>query len=199
VSRGSRFALVGGHPVLDLVNTVSWRRDPARRIERVPDFAALLAWSGRAGIADAAERRRLARRAPETGARALRAVHMLREHLHDALTSTGRPREEAIELLWPELTTALCQARPAGLPVRAEIYLAEPCDLQRRLALLALDLFRSEDVGRVSVCADAACGWVFLDRSHNRTRRWCSSSDCGNRNRVRQYTARPARAQRPRA
>jgi predicted RNA-binding Zn ribbon-like protein len=47
----------------------------------------------------------------------------------------------------------------------------------------------------VSACADHDCGWVFLDRSRNRTRRWCSSGERGNRNRVRIYNARHAPAQ----
>jgi predicted RNA-binding Zn ribbon-like protein len=59
-------------------------------------------------------------------------------------------------------------------------------------ALLALQFLISEDVRLVSACADRDCGWVFLDRDHNRTRRWCSSGDCGNRNRFRIYNARHA-------
>jgi predicted RNA-binding Zn ribbon-like protein len=195
LSRPSRSELIAGHPVLDLVNTVSWRGDPARRIERVPDFDALLAWSARAGLINAAELGRLAaaaRRAPGRGARALADTRRLRERLHQALTSTEARRQEAIQLMWPQLTAALRHVLPEGLPPRLTIELREPNDLTRRLALLALQFLTSEDVRLASACADRDCGWVFLDRSRNRTRRWCSSGDCGNRNRVRQYNARHA-------
>ncbi len=194
------YALVGGHPVLDLVNTVSWRGDPSRLIERIPDFDAFVSWSGRAGLTTATERERLASSDSgdhRLGARAVRDAHWLREHLHDALTASGAARARAIELLWPKLIAAQRDAQPEGWPLAGRITLTEPGDLPRRLALLGLELLSSEDVRRVSVCADHACGWVFLDRSRNHTRRWCSSTDCGNRHRVRQYNARHAGGQRP--
>ncbi len=68
----------------------------------------------------------------------------------------------------------------------------EPNDLPRKLAVLSLQFLISDDVRLVNTCQDPECGWVFLDRSRNHTRRWCSSSDCGNRNRVRRYNARHA-------
>jgi predicted RNA-binding Zn ribbon-like protein len=197
MSRPSRFDLIGGHPVLDLVNTVSWRGNPARRVEHLPDFAALLAWSGRAGLITAAELDRAgAAASPPRGSEehALADTRRLRERLHEALTATGSGRQRAIELAWPQLTAALRHARPAGLPLRLTIELREPDDLTRRLALRALQLLTSEDVALVSVCGDPDCGWVFLDGSRNRSRRWCSSADCGNRNRVRRYQARRADA-----
>jgi predicted RNA-binding Zn ribbon-like protein len=195
LSRPSRFELIGGHPVLDMVNTVSWRGNSARRIERVPDFDALLAWSARAGLIHAAELGHVsaaARVEYGRGARALTDTRWLRERLHEALTSTGPRRQQAIQLLWPQLTSALRHAQPEGLPLQLAIEVHEPDDLTRRLALLALQFLTSDDVRLVKVCADDDCGWVFLDRSRNRTRRWCSTADCGNRNRVRRYNARRA-------
>lgn len=195
MSTAPSFELIGGHPVLDLVNTVSWRGDAARRTERIPGFDALLEWLVRAGVANADERGRLAdstRDAPEPAVRALAGTRRLREGLHDALTTDGRRRTEAIDLLWPQLTTAVSRTRPEGLPVRATIDLLEPGDVPRKLAVLAFEFLGSSDMRRVGRCADPACGWLFLDRSRGLTRRWCSSSDCGNRNRVRRYYARQA-------
>jgi hypothetical protein len=42
--------------------------------------------------------------------------------------------------------------------MRGTIDLAAPSDLRRRLAVLALRFLESEDVLRVGVCADPACG-----------------------------------------
>jgi predicted RNA-binding Zn ribbon-like protein len=195
LSRPYRLELIAGHPVLDLVNTVSWRGNPRRRIERIQDFDALLAWSESAGLLDRNEHERIRRatdRTPELQRRTLADVKRLRESLHQALTATGPEREQALQHLWPQLTAALRHLHPRDLPLTMTIEIHEPNDLPRKLALLALQLLASDEVRLVNACADPECGWVFLDRSHNRSRRWCSSSDCGNRNRVRRYHARHA-------
>ena len=44
------------------------------------------------------------------------------------------------------------------------------------------ELLTSPEIERISQCQDdRGCGWVFLDRSPARARRWCSMADCGNR------------------
>ena len=46
----------------------------------------------------------------------------------------------------------------------------------------AMRLLTAEDLSRVGQCADdRGCGWLFYDRSRNRSRRWCSMETCGNR------------------
>jgi predicted RNA-binding Zn ribbon-like protein len=45
----------------------------------------------------------------------------------------------------------------------------------------AADLLISDEFRRVKKCADPVCGWLFLDISRNRSRRWCDMADCGNR------------------
>ncbi|MFD3657498.1 CGNR zinc finger domain-containing protein [Streptomyces sp. NPDC058620] len=34
-------------------------------------------------------------------------------------------------------------------------------------------------------CDGPGRGWFFLDRTRSSSRRWCSSGDCGNRDRAR--------------
>jgi predicted RNA-binding Zn ribbon-like protein len=58
------------------------------------------------------------------------------------------------------------------------------------VARSAANLLVSSDLDRVKVCDGPGCGWMFLDGSRNRSRRWCDSRDCGNRERVRQHLAR---------
>ncbi len=44
------------------------------------------------------------------------------------------------------------------------------------------DLLTSDLINRVGQCANVCgCGWLFLDTSRNRSRRWCSMETCGNR------------------
>lgn len=43
---------------------------------------------------------------------------------------------------------------------------------------------------RLRVCRDPSCGWVFFDRSRNRSGVWCDMAVCGNRAKARKYRAR---------
>lgn len=60
------------------------------------------------------------------------------------------------------------------------------------IACSAADLLTtSELLERVGQCADdRGCGWLFLDLSKNRSRRWCDINDCGNRAKQRRHYAR---------
>lgn len=52
-------------------------------------------------------------------------------------------------------------------------------------------------LNRMKACADPECRWIFLDRSKPGSRRWCSSTGCGNRHKTRVYRARQNRAAAP--
>src|SRR5207247_343918 len=43
----------------------------------------------------------------------------------------------------------------------------------------------SAELGRLKKCPSANCGWIFLDTTRNRTRRWCDMKVCGNRAKAR--------------
>ena len=43
---------------------------------------------------------------------------------------------------------------------------------------------------RLKMCANDQCHWLFLDESKNRSRQWCGSATCGNRERVRRFRIR---------
>ncbi|WP_280395072.1 CGNR zinc finger domain-containing protein [Nocardia brasiliensis] len=67
----------------------------------------------------------------------------------------------------------------APLPVRIAV----------ETAMAMIDLIRSDELSRLSLCADSACEGIVLDLSRNRSRRYCSTA-CGNRNAVAAYRAR---------
>jgi predicted RNA-binding Zn ribbon-like protein len=48
------------------------------------------------------------------------------------------------------------------------------------VALSAAELFSAPLGGRFGVCEGHNCGWVFLDASPSRRRRWCDMRTCGN-------------------
>lgn len=44
------------------------------------------------------------------------------------------------------------------------------------------DLLTGDSLNRIGQCTNVTgCGWLFLDTSRNRSRRWCSMETCGNR------------------
>jgi predicted RNA-binding Zn ribbon-like protein len=102
-----------------------------------------------------------------------------------------------------ELNAALAQA-----PVRFELrstgtgYAVEPVPAGRghprqqllaEVARSAAGFLASEDLGRLKVCDNPGCRWAFYDESRNRSRRWCQSTACGNRFKVRRFRERQRR------
>ena len=80
--------------------------------------------------------------------------------------------------------------RPAGdrwAWAEPELSLTTPRD---RAVRAVVDLLTSPELVTLHQCEDAACGWVYLDSSPRRNRRWCVAADCGNRNRARRFYAR---------
>ena len=43
---------------------------------------------------------------------------------------------------------------------------------------------------RLKRCENPRCGWLYLDRSRNRSRRWCEMATCGNRAKAYRYKQR---------
>jgi predicted RNA-binding Zn ribbon-like protein len=200
-SDGSRVAtvpLVGGRPVLDLVNTVSWRGDAARAQDHLqgPDDA--LVWSTRAGVLTREEADTLGRQVasrPAAGRALVEGLRALRTLVAGAVAGVPEPRTTDVE---PEVLEALAHSRlvpehpdlgTRGRRYRWEVTGVDEHTPRRRLALDLLDLL-TDPRGPLGRCADPACGWVFEDTSRGLNRQWCSSSDCGNRNRVREHHRR---------
>jgi predicted RNA-binding Zn ribbon-like protein len=53
------------------------------------------------------------------------------------------------------------------------------------------ELLTSPHLDRVRKCADdRGCGYLFLDKSKNRSRRWCSMGSCGNRAKAQRHYER---------
>jgi predicted RNA-binding Zn ribbon-like protein len=187
------YSRIGGHVALDLLNTVEWRLDQQRAIEDLPDYASVIAWATQCDILTDSESAVLGRLASTEPRSQVDEEHRrflrLRETayaalVHDSvdaaddLTGTyrdslvnARLRHEGSNWTWSERS----------------INLRTPQD---RVIRHVLALLTSPELGQLHQCEDAACGWVYLDTSPRRNRRWCAAADCGNRNRARRYYAR---------
>jgi predicted RNA-binding Zn ribbon-like protein len=192
----SKPELIGGHVALDLVNTVSWRLDPARTVDRLGDPDALVGWVVAAGLSTDAEAHRLSAAAGDDAAAAavLDRVRRLRESAYRLLRpiALGSPVEQAdVEHMQRAVTRALAHARVGNVvPWRWEVDVRGPGDLATALTLEVWRLLQFEDLTRLRECRDRDCGWLFLDRTKNASRTWCSSADCGNRRRARRHYQR---------
>jgi hypothetical protein len=56
--------------------------------------------------------------------------------------------------------------------------------------LAATALAVGERGGDLRACDNSLCRFVFLDRSRNRSRRWCDMAACGNRAKLRRFRGR---------
>ena len=192
--RDSPPRLIAGALSLDFVNTVEWRSDPARRMERLVDYGELLLWSLAAGLLDeAGGRRRLA----EAEARPAVAAGVVEQAIAARETLVTLLEGAADSRALSDFDTLLRRI-PAGaaLAVQGHGY-AWRYDGGDRLAdplwpVLwdAAALLTSANLQRLGRCDDEHCGWFFLDHSRNRSRRWCAMEDCGNRAKARRHYAR---------
>src|SRR5262245_21161240 len=92
----------------------------------------------------------------------------------------------------PEAIAAL-NARHARLEVRFAPDGSARLEGDDLVASLLAIIARAQADGtweRMKACRADDCRWAFYDRSRNRSRAWCSMSECGNRAKARSYRAR---------
>lgn len=189
--------LVGGAPALDLVNTVNSR--PAWAHDYFGSYDDLVAWAVRAGVVgegDARALRRLAASDPGAADAALRRAVALREAAHRVLAATiggDEPAPADLDALRDADAEAVAHARLVR--DRAGGGLVEAWALGECLAgplwPLAHGIVRllvDGPLDRLQACP--GCGWLFLDTSRNRSRRWCSMDTCGARDKMQRYYRR---------
>jgi predicted RNA-binding Zn ribbon-like protein len=195
---------VGGHPVLDFVNTVSHWTGPRPVRDYLGDYADLLRWSRDAGVLAAQEARVLARQAaaaPQGAVRACRDARTLRHALHEVLQASiaGRAADPAAARIFDDWYRRAARARCARIDRHGQLHVGwrhDGYDLPLELPLLelawsAVELMLTVEPGRLKECpADQGCGWLFHDVSKNRSRRWCDMADCGNTAKARRHYAR---------
>jgi len=211
-SPAASMKLVGGDPCLDFVNTVGGRVPVAGnaktrvRADKLACYPDLVAWVVHAGLVDESTGRGLLRLGAARP-REARAAHgralAFREALYRTLRALmlGRgPAPAVLALLNVEL--AAWRSREV-LAARREGLLWEWRDAAARLesplwpvARAAAALLTSPELARLRQCGGFDCGWLFLDRSRNHSRQWCTMEDCGNLSKVRRFRERHGRPRR---
>ena len=126
-----------------------------------------------------------------TGAE-LRSVRAIRPELRALLTAE---RDTAVTLVNDMLATV--GALPRLVRHGSTDWHIHAIDADRPLsdrmivetAMAMVDVIRTDEMSRLSICADPNCNGIVLDLSRNRSRRFCSTA-CGNRAAVAAYRAR---------
>ena len=201
-------ALVGGHFVLDLVNTVEPRAAVAGRVDRLAEPADLLAWALRAGVLDGAEAdavRAAWEASAVAGTQALAAAIELREaaytllapHAEHYVATEDRNTCRALEVLAlrraaAAARTELVLEKDGRRAARLNVGTNPSMMIPDRLATAAVELTCGADLSNLRACPldEGGCGWLFFDRSRNRSRRWCVMADCGAQVKAKRLTER---------
>lgn len=193
-----KYLLVGGRLCLDFCNTTRDRTGSPE--ERISDYAELVGWSWRAGILngeEAARLKRMARRSPTEALTVVERAIALREATHQVFSAAAAGRRvqgDALELLNAELGRAMARSQVVAADGSFTWVWSEGGraldSMLWPIARSAADLLTGGDLSAVRQCSGHACGWLFLDTSRNRTRRWCEMRICGNRAKARRHHER---------
>jgi predicted RNA-binding Zn ribbon-like protein len=191
----SVLTLVGGHPALDLVNTVD--REAMRPDDAFRTPADVVRWAMRVGLLDADE-------AAAATSLSLRALRALREAVYVVVLATVGELEwtsarvrSAMQVL--DRASAGAARRTVLTPpgtgdggLRQVVGVPGGQLLLDRIAVAAVDLLTSDRTHRVRRCPieEGGCGWVFLDATKNSSRTWCRMADCGTKVKSQRLTQR---------
>ena len=152
------------------------------------DYRDLVLWSRHAGILTDKEARRLLQESRHRSreARAIfRRALVLREVIYRIFVELARTRTPqaddlaALHTAWLE-TLAHSHLLKTSSGFRVDWKDGKALDsLLWPIVDSAVKLLTSEEAHRVKQCS--GCNWLFVDRSRNHMRRWCSMDACGNR------------------
>jgi predicted RNA-binding Zn ribbon-like protein len=186
----------GERPIIDYTNTVDWRgkEEPTEYINNYQD---LLKWATLTGVISETYSQNMLkaaqnnlRKAEEVYKRAL----AFREAAYNTFTNRAdvRPANTIDEATISEESKVMFQHLTLDLNSQ-KVELRDSNDLEYILWALVkdfVDLVTSDDALRVKRCASDECGWLFIDHSKNKSRKWCDMRGCGNRAKARRYYKR---------
>jgi predicted RNA-binding Zn ribbon-like protein len=194
-----KFHITPGVPCLDFANTVSWRRSP-HPIDRLETYRDLVSWARQARLIARGTEPSLRQAVGDREAVSfLQQARRLREAIFEvfsAIAEGRKPAKRSMAALQRYLDEAL---RHSSLTATEQGFGWQVKKDQRgiarvlfEVALSAEALLRSQGSQRVGECSGRDCRWLWLDRTKNKSRRWCDMSVCGNREKARRHYERHA-------
>lgn len=196
-----QFDLTGGQLALDLANTVSRRGDPVRRKEHLDSYLDVLSFLRQSKIASPKQTNALHEYVlhhPAEARRSFARVIRLREAIYRVFAAIAQrePVPAADLQLISDFSIEALRHRAltrmnGGYGWQWIADANNPLDrFLWTMAHAATDLLTSDELKIVRFCEAPDCEWLFLDRSRNRSRRWCDMKSCGNRAKARRHYER---------
>ncbi len=188
---------LGERLCLDFCNTVEREGEMIVR-EGLTSYVDLVAWSQSAQILTPKQGDRLLQAAsqkPAAAAEVFKSAIALRAALYEIFSAVAAQQPvSCLTALNYHLAQALPHLQLQTTPARfswcwRELGLALD-QMLWPVACSAAELLTSPEQNRIRECAAPDCGWLFLDLSRNRSRRWCDMETCGNRTKARRHYAR---------
>ena len=175
----------GGALALDTANTVVMRGDP-RGFDRFADQAEIARFAAAASRfrCDELDGRTLNVTEPVLSAPIVLELREAIDALFRADAAGARRPAGAL----PRLLRACADALDGADDGAAGGDRPEAVPFQAAVAHSALALLPERKSGRIRICGN--CGWLFVDRSRNASRRWCDMAVCGNRRKARRHYQR---------
>ena len=195
MSRRARpFEWCGGHPALDLVNTLD-ERPSQTPIENLAKYGDLVDFVELAGLVEAPLAASLRGRTGAACALVAKRARQLREHLHAALAAARGPEpmpKKHLDAIAAAIQAAhsarLLVASPSGVLATHRWARESAVDIPLHACALAIEhLLVEMDRTRIRKCGAHDCDVYFIDTSKGRRRHWCSMSNCGNREKQRRW------------
>jgi predicted RNA-binding Zn ribbon-like protein len=190
------FDLAGGHPALNLVNSLDNRFRAEGPHEMLTGFNELVRFLRETALVTPEQARLLKKNPdPDAAAQALQSVRALREASAAVLYAVAKgkaPPVEDLATLERYFLEANRQRRLRWEDGARWVWNAEsnPALTVWILSQSVCDLLFSEQIAQMRTCDMDTCRWLFLDTSKNHSRRWCNMRVCGNRVKARRFQAR---------
>ena len=192
--QSDQFDWSGGHPALDLVNTLDERPSHAP-IENLATYCDLVSFAEMAGLIEAPVAAKLRSLSGPACARVLRRTRELREDLYAILmaNNVGRPAELSsldritLEVRQAHAARMFASSGKSNAIVHCWVASASPEVPLHACALAVENLLVSADHSRIRKCGAADCEVYFIDTSKAHRRQWCSMQNCGNREKQRRW------------
>ena len=186
-----QFDHIGGHALIDLVNTEIMRGD--QRIDLLANNADVVAWLLDVGlIAEPALQFNW-----HDDPTLLAQVRTFRQQMREMLATIVAKQSvegKTVEVINQWLSYWQGQPRLISLDDEFEttfdFVFTKTEQLLARIAAKAADFLTTVDLSYVKRCDNDECIRFFLDTSKNHSRRWCSMEGCGNRMKARAHYAR---------
>ena len=197
--RSTLFDLAGGHPALDLVNSLDNRFRADGPDEMLKGFDELVRFLQEIGLVTADQAQRFKKKPdPAAAARALDVVKELREASAAVLYAVAKdksPPPQDLETLERHFQQADRHRRLRWDKKASWQWIDDESNPELAAWILAQsvrELLFSEQLEQMRTCDMDTCRWLFLDTSKNHSRRWCNMKVCGNRAKARRFQARGA-------